>query len=372
MADEPRTKRPEGGESGGTVVLGLLAPPQIPGEVVEELAAELPGVLSERVSDRVSWEVPTIRDERVPDVDYGEDEGIGEVREWKRREGWDLAVCMTDLLLLRDNGRILVAEASAQRDAAMVSLPALGPIQRRRRAREVVILLVEEVLGESIGLDREGEESRDGAAISIGCLVSGDGGSQLVATAGVGQLRLLVGMVRAARPLRVIFGLSYALVAALGTAALSLASDTIWLMADGLDLVRLAVVMFVSVATMVVYLIVVHDLWGSPSGRGGRELDVLFNVTTVINLTLGVLSLYAALFALTLVASVLLISSGVLGEILGHSAGANDYLALAWMLSSLATVGGAVGSGLESSAEVREAYYGYHQERHPEDWQGSG
>lgn len=44
------------------MVLGLLAPPQIPAEVVERLAGELPETLSERVSDRVRWQVPTIRD----------------------------------------------------------------------------------------------------------------------------------------------------------------------------------------------------------------------------------------------------------------------------------------------------------------------
>ena len=45
----------------------------MPGEVVEDLAAELPGVLSGRVSDRVSWEIPTVRDPGVPDGDFGGD-----------------------------------------------------------------------------------------------------------------------------------------------------------------------------------------------------------------------------------------------------------------------------------------------------------
>ena len=40
-----------------------------------------------------------------------------------------------------------------------------------------------------------------------------------------------------------------------------------------------------------------------------------------------------------------------------------DYLALAWMTSALATLGGALGSGLETSDEVREAAYTYHRER---------
>src|SRR4051794_41716804 len=57
------------------------------------------------------------------------------------------------------------------------------------------------------------------------------------------------------------------------------------------------------------------------------------------------------------------IDAGVLGEALGHHAGVGDYAVLAWMASSLATIAGGLGAGLESDEAVREAAYGYRVER---------
>jgi hypothetical protein len=44
---------------------------------------------------------------------------------------------------------------------------------------------------------------------------------------------------------------------------------------------------------------------------------------------------------------------------LGHPAGIADRIELAWLASSVATVGGALGAGLETGEAVREAAYGY-------------
>jgi hypothetical protein len=53
----------------------------------------------------------------------------------------------------------------------------------------------------------------------------------------------------------------------------------------------------------------------------------------------------------------------VIGAQLGHHADLVTYLKLAWLASSLATIAGALGAGLESDAAVREAAYGYRPER---------
>jgi hypothetical protein len=375
MPDESQARSPKGDDSEyGTVVIGLLAPPQVPREFVEGLADELPGVLSERISDRVSWEIPTVRDTRLPDVEYGEeggDETIDDVSEWRRHEGWDLAVCMTDLPLVRSDGRAVVAGASPQWDAALVSLPALGVIHRRRQALEEIVRLVSELRSDNVEPAREGEESRNGG--TNGHTVSSDDENlQLVMSAEVSKVRLLAGMVRATHPFRVVLGLSYALTAALGTAAFTIITNTIWQLSGALGWMRLLALMLISLVVMVVYFIVVHDMWHRPSRRWGREYTVLLNATTVITLTIGALSFYAALFALTLAAAGLFIEGSVLGGAIGYQPGLIEYATLAWIVSSLATLGGTLGSGLEAGEDVREAAYTYHRERRrTEDGEGS-
>jgi hypothetical protein len=77
------------------------------------------------------------------------------------------------------------------------------------------------------------------------------------------------------------------------------------------------------------------------------------------------------LFVGTVLAAALLIDTSVLEQNLQRPVTVTDYLTLAWIISSPATVGGAIGSGLEDETTVRAAAYGYHPEsdgwRHERD-----
>jgi hypothetical protein len=90
---------------------------------------------------------------------------------------------------------------------------------------------------------------------------------------------------------------------------------------------------------------------------------VLFNLATTATVALGVVTLYVALFALTLAGAGLALDSDLLARELGHGVDFADYAGLAWFVSSLATVGGALGAGVESDVAVREAAYGYRPDR---------
>jgi hypothetical protein len=104
-------------------------------------------------------------------------------------------------------------------------------------------------------------------------------------------------------------------------------------------------------------LIAAHDLWERAGPGRARDQVLLFNATTSITVLIGVVSLYLGLFAVALASAGLMITPDTLSEALGSDVGLGDYLTLAWFLSSLGTVGGALGAGLESDVSIREAAY---------------
>jgi len=138
-------------------------------------------------------------------------------------------------------------------------------------------------------------------------------------------------------------------------------TSDIWRLADSLGPVRLSVLMVFSVAAMVVWLIVDHELWERPAGRVAREQAVLYNVATALTVALGVGSLYVALSVLILAGGSFVITGDLLRQSLRHPVGWSDYATVAWLATSMATIGGALGSGLGSDAAVRKAAYGYRQ-----------
>src|SRR6478672_13912909 len=118
----------------GSVKLGLVVSPAIDRKVAEGLRDELSDGLAERYPE-VEWEIDLARDPLVtPPVPLTE--LIAAARDRLLAEGWDLTVEVTELPL-RLSRRPLLSHASRTHGVALVSLPALGVLQRRRRLNGV-------------------------------------------------------------------------------------------------------------------------------------------------------------------------------------------------------------------------------------------
>ena len=181
-----------------------------------------------------------------------------------------------------------------------------------------------------------------------------------------GNFRLLVGMVRANQPARVIARLSIALAVSLGTAAYAMSSSSMWMLSHGMAWPRLALLGAASIITLCVVLVLAHGLWERASGPDDREAVVLFNLTTSATLALAVLTLYAGLLALSVAGGAGLIPPAVYRNSVGHAPAVADYLKLGWLAATIATAASALGSLVESDEAVREAAYRHHPDERTE------
>lgn len=348
MPEQP----PRAGTPEPPILIGLLADPDLPAELAQHLADALPAALS-RADGAREWRATA---HVVPLVvgHVGDEEPLLQaISERRAAEGWDVAVGLTDLPR-RAGTRAVVADVDPERGVALTSVPALGVLRLPHRARDVVVRLVLELLGTPAA----------SPAAAAGLAVLADdapSGRRLVLPALLGTWRLFAGMVRANRPWRLVSALSGALLAAFAASVFGVFTVTLWLLADRLGSIRLSVITVLSVAAMVVYLIVQHGLWERPEDPAQRRLARLYNVTTAVTLSLGVLVFYAALFAVMTVTVAFLIDAAVLARYLGHPPDWADFLDISWFIASLATVGGALGSGAEDGDTVRRAAYGARQ-----------
>lgn len=334
---------------------------------MRELAPRLEDLISSRLPG-YRWHVQLVIDRLVsPPTDLTE--LIDATRRRLLHEGWELAVCVTDLPLATRR-RPVLAHASRTHAVAVLSLPALGTVSVPQRAADAIARLTAVLLGDAQGESTDAhrvasrrrrlplhhrlrEPRTHGRAEDQG----------LMAGAVSGNLRLLLGMLRANRPWRLATKLSKALIAALAVAVIALVTSDIWLLADSLGPVRLSLLTVGSVIAVIVTLIVGAGLWESapsPSAPPAVRAQVtLFNIVTLLTVALGVVALYAALLALTAAGAILLVPSQLIADTLGHSVGLMNLVTLAWLASSLATIAGALGAGLENDEAVREAAYKY-------------
>ena len=119
-----------------------------------------------------------------------------------------------------------------------------------------------------------------------------------------------------------------------------------------------------SVALVVGWLVIDGELWDRPEDDSAeaRERSRLYNTSTLLTLTAGVVICYAALYVVNLAWALFVLDSAVLDAFHQASFGYGDFFVLAWFVASAATVGGGLGSGLESDEAIRAAAYSKREE----------
>ncbi|MCW2686914.1 MAG: hypothetical protein JWR37_1804 [Mycobacterium sp.] len=323
----------------------LIADPGAPAVIAEGLAKKLPNILADRGEWHVSVRVqPYLPDEQAPFADVIESVAPAD-------EDADIVVYLTDLPR-RDGTMPVIADVSVKDRFGLISVAGVGGAFVLRRVAALVALVIAEVLPDPELIPPHAKRFPR---------TETENGVRYFAPKGLRRLRLLTGMVRANRPWRLALGLSRVLVGAFATGAVGLATNTIWQFADTMGPWRLSAATILSSVSLIAWLVIDHELWERPRSPAERDRARLYNTATLITLFIGVAVLHIALFILLLGTTSLTLTPDLLARTLGHPVGTSDYLRLAWLLASIATLGGALGSGLEDDEAVRAAAYGVRQ-----------
>lgn len=214
-----------------------------------------------------------------------------------------------------------------------------------------------EIRGEIERREREQAETEEGSEAPNETVAEHPDGAQPDQSEG-DELRLVTRGVLANSPWRLFLSLRTVIAASFATGAYALIFPTIWQLGDTFGLPRLVGLMVASIVALIFWMIVGHDLWERSTDEA--ELDprvtpAMQNAVTLLTLTVAVLISYAVLFGFILLAALVFVSDSVIRSSLGHPVNFYDYLTLAWVATSISTITGALGSGLEDDEEVREA-----------------
>lgn len=343
------------------ITVGVITDPvAMPVLIGRQIAQALPRVLSEHVDPSREWTVQT-RKERLPPSDSRHTAMMKLASTEMDERGWNIAVCVTDLPM-RVGKQAIMGDVNNGRRVIVVSLPAFGAVKLRRRVLAVVAQLIADV--HRPGTPEEGTEQHARRRLPVlnrrfqRQTPDQDGVDSRIASRW-GSSQLLLGMVRANRPWRLVWGLTGPLVGAFAFSAFYLLNSTVWELATTLSSWRMVLTVIGALAVMTGWLVLYHRLW-EPVGerpRGEREEAVLFNASTVLTLGAGVAFMYIGLCLVNLTAALVLLPPGVLQSYIAGPVGVSTYLLIPLLVTAAATVAGAIGSGFESEDSVRNAAF---------------
>lgn len=183
----------------------------------------------------------------------------------------------------------------------------------------------------------------------------------IIASRLIGIVHLLMGMSLANRPWRIMPSFKNVVAIAFATRAYGLIFPTMWQLSFVYELPRFFGLMVASIFAMIIWIVFAHNLWERPNEKSTNRLRMLYNTATIITLSFSIIMYYIILFLLFLVAVYVFISADLYGAQTNQNIEIKDYFGLAWLVTSVATVAGSVGSSLEKTDEVGKITYGYRQ-----------
>ncbi|AIF42348.1 hypothetical protein [Virgibacillus sp. SK37] len=359
------------------VRVGLIAAPELPAEIANRYVEQLPEAFEREIDDSVTWEVEMVVDPLTGAAE-NVDKIIEKAAELRNGEDWGYAICLTDLPIF-DNSSIVAADISKKHYIAQLSVPSFGWLPIKKRMRKAVIQIMNELYNGSrlenndhkVKKNFTGDMLQRQFPLTKVKRISPNDEHKDIETRYIvipkinGEVRLLMGMTQANRPWSIMSSFKKVIAIAFSTGAFALIFTTLWNLSDILSTLRLSVLSFAAISLMVIWIITAHNLWERPSNRHQTHLRHLYNQTTLITLLLSVLTYYLALFLLFLITVIVIVPPEAYNSAVNREGDFTimQYIRLAWIGTSISTIAGAIGAGLENEELVRDITYGYRQKR---------
>lgn len=365
------------------VTVGMIPSPDLPASIARNVAKQLPEALEKYVDVDVLWKVDLDIDPLTGAAEYI-DEIVEKATYLKKENKWDYVICLTDLPSFEQK-RVVTADVRFKNSVAFISMPAFGAFPLKNRIKKALLFLIDEmysfdeqVTGTGLhGSRQEKEEEKKQSSLSnlkwrflfskiarIHIGVEEQTGARFILQSRViGWMRVLSGMTFANRPWTALVSFKKIITLAFATGAYISIFSTPWELSVAYTPMRFVVLMLSSIASMVVWIIYAHNLWEKPTKKGGVMLRKLYNVTTIFTLFIIAVMNYFLLFLLFVLAIAIFVPPSLFDawtDVQGEPT-FYEYFQLAWLITSLGTLAGAIGTTGEQESKIRHITYSYRQ-----------
>jgi len=343
--------------------VGLIAAPDFPAEIADELIEDLPDLFKEVINEEYTW---TVEKETDGIITIAEDEqklldGVIEIQE--RRE-WDYTLCLTDIPIFYEK-RIVLGRVNPDHRVAVLSLPALGWFINKRIGSMVLEVLTD-LYYESTEQTKE-RADEEFTFSSVEKIKTTENDQSVLryhfSSRIVGFLTLLSGMTYDNQPWKIMGSLKSVIAVAFGSGAYGMIFPTLWMISYNYSPWRLGLLSILAILGLGLWIIQGHDLWETETITSDNTYKRLYNLATISTLFLAVGVFYVILYFLFLITAIIFIDPEFYMDQVGSSSLPTlfDYLQVAWITASVGPITGAVGVGLENEEDVRHTTYGYRQ-----------
>lgn len=362
--------------------LGIVTAPGITTRLSEKFKDNLKDILDEWFTNDNAWSINIVVD-HITGAAENADKIMHQAIKIREDHEWDYVISLTDLPLFYEKS-VVLSDINRQQCAAQVSLPAFGAFPTANKVKKTLVHITKELYFnqhtmENMELNQHG--------IGIKNKVTKEKSFQfikntfkfntierreldedenfsvrfLVQPKWTGKFKVLAGMTAANSPWSIMPSFKRVIGLAFATGCYMLIFNTLWQLSGLYGMPRFITLMITAMTAMVTWIIFAHNLWEKKQNYKSQKLRFMYNITTIMTLTISVMLFYISMFLLFSIAVIIFVPADIFKEVLNHDVTLLDYIKLAWLVTSAATVAGAIGAGLENEESVKQVTYGYRQ-----------